>query len=951
MDNTNSNIYLIYYLIIILVLLFTINYISLAGCKIPSTINNKKENFNVENIISEFIIIGVGTDKNLYMKDGLASSWINIPSSCCVIDITSTSDGKILGIGTDNKIWVKNNIHENWISVGNNTCCIIGIGMMNDGTILGVDVDNYLYTMASSLQGGWNYLGKNSCCITKAIQLTDGRIIGIGMDNKLYIKQTLKANWIFAGDNSCCIKSIAEAPTGILIGVGMDNKLYTKQNLNTPWIFAGENTCCVTSICTLKINPTIDDFIKKGCFIDQANRAIPNLLANTNTIKECVNLAKSKGYNTIGYQYHGQCWAGNDSDFAKYGKQTNTTACNELDPGASTNIVYQQNLPPKPRYCNKFANVHLPGGGFEAGSSIDNIKPSPVATSTATVQSCEDECLKDSSCKQYVREKNGNCYLMNTAYMYDIDNKNQNSNQYDSGSCGITTNIPRVHMSTNNVKPVYALGKFGIVPWGNAAKFDSEAYWIWNSPAADKSAIINSFPIKFQKICINPTNDKIPIEVSVIAANAIQGANMFNLNQKLISTFKDAGWLGPDSYSKISTNLEPGTNLFEFVCQNNSNSAGLIVSVRNKLNGQIILRTNNTWLHVLNAIEIQSNDKNLNLKAIQSNNIINQIIQFKNQDDVKNILVGGTFKLRINLPNVPSYVKGQEYKEGQSPNYFYISVEKLAPNCSIEHNSQCMNIFVDNKKCKNLTLSNESRINSYRLVLVSSQYALDPTVPFGKNTDFTIIMLNDKLYIKNVQTGYLPKLFVNDFKQNIYGYMDSNYLSNINTLKDTNNRLCGINASNESETLLRQKSTGVVGNVIDNIIGSTNQNKKDQKFISCSTNNDGSMYLITTNNLAESTPIQFVLNKDGTINLRLQQYNIYGNIDKSYSLVFCNFNVNNYAFIEKTTNPLGTFLLNMVCFDPDDKRQLPKNTLNFEIELIQYPSAYINKNSIIDLDK
>ena len=33
----------------------------------------------------------------------------------------------------------------------------------------------------------------------------------------------------------------------------------------------------------------------------------------------------------------------------------------------------------------------------------------------------------------------------------------------------------------------------------------------------------------------------------------------------------------------------------------------------------------------------------------------------------------------------------------------------------------------------------------------------------------------------------MPKLFVNDFKQPLYGYMDANYLSNINSLKSNQN--------------------------------------------------------------------------------------------------------------------------------------------------------------------
>jgi hypothetical protein len=283
-----------------------------------------------------------------------------------------------------------------------------------------------------------------------------------------------------------------------------------------------------------------------------------------------------------------------------------------------------------------------------------------------------------------------------------------------------------------------------------------------------------------------------------------------------------------------------------------------------------------------------------------------------------------------------------------------LSIEKLDPNCQVQDSGKCMNVYVDNKKCGNATLSNVSRTNAYRIVLVSKAYVLDPDIPFGKNVDFTLVKVGEKMYLKNVQTGYMPKLFINDYKQQLYGYMDTSYLSNINSLKSNQNKLCGVNA-NAVETPSEESAGGVgsiIGKAMGGLFGSSSEQgpTANQKFVNCSTNADGSMYMMSTTNLVESNPIKFVLNKDGTVSIRLQQFNTYGNIDKTFSLVFCNFNVNTYAFIEKLTNPLGTFLINMVCFDPDDKRQLPNNTLNFSVEISKYPDSYLKEKNIYNLN-
>ncbi len=110
-------------------------------------------------------------------------------------------------------------------------------------------------------------------------------------------------------------------------------------------------------------------------------------------------------------------------------------------------------------------------------------------------------------------------------------------------------------------------------------------------------------------------------------------------------------------------------------------------------------------------------------------------------------------------------------------------------------------------------------------------------------------------------------------------------------------------------------------------------------------------FLLTTLNFSDTTPIKFILNtSNNTVSIKLQEFNNYGNVDKLYSLVSCNFNVDTYEFIEKTSNSLGTFLLNVLCVDSDHDRKMPKNNINFNIEFIELPENYLKNKYIFDLD-
>ena len=72
----------------------------------------------------------------------------------------------------------------------------------------------------------------------------------------------------------------------------------------------------------------------------------------------------------------------------------------------------------------------------------------------------------------------------------------------------------------------------------------------------------------------------------------------------------------------------------------------------------------------------------------------------------------------------------------------------------------------------------------------------------GKNSDFTLVKVNNQIYLKNIQTGYLPSLYSNNISLPIYGDMQINSNTNINSVRSQlSNTLC-------SQEVLPTQTTG-----------------------------------------------------------------------------------------------------------------------------------------------
>lgn len=87
-----------------------------------------------------------------------------------------------------------------------------------------------------------------------------------------------------------------------------------------------------------KIDKPLNEYQLKGCYNDSPNRALPVYAGNGKTVASCKQEAEKRNMNTFGLQYYGECWLGNDVDYAKYGP---TNSCGNLG-GAWSQNVYKK---------------------------------------------------------------------------------------------------------------------------------------------------------------------------------------------------------------------------------------------------------------------------------------------------------------------------------------------------------------------------------------------------------------------------------------------------------------------------------------------------------------------------------------------------------------------------------------------------------------------------------
>ena len=215
-------------------------------------------------------IIGVGTDKNLYIKDGLTKPWVKVPNSGDVKSVFQLNDYTFIGVGMDNKLWTRSDINANWNQVPNSGD-VIHIIQLKDNTFLGIGTNLFLYTKAT-LTAPW-ILIPNSCCVTNIIQLNDRSFVGIGTDKKLWTKATLTSGWSQV-PNSGDVISIVQLPDNTVVGIGTDNFLWTKASLTAPWSQIPAS-CCVTNITNISKRPESTQTVSASASASASASTVP----------------------------------------------------------------------------------------------------------------------------------------------------------------------------------------------------------------------------------------------------------------------------------------------------------------------------------------------------------------------------------------------------------------------------------------------------------------------------------------------------------------------------------------------------------------------------------------------------------------------------------------------------------------------------------------------------
>jgi hypothetical protein len=218
---------------------------------------------------SPFMLIGVGTDGNLYVKQSLDESdgWglVSDNSSGNIKSVCTGSDGQTIystNINT-NKIMSKSSWDApTWNSFDTGGGVFQAIAACPDGTLLGVGLDNTLYQINSD--GSYTSVKTNPADGENEIGVAvglDGSVFVCNGAGDVYKKNSYQnlqnQGWQYQ-TGGCCVKAMTIGSDGTFIGVGTDDQLYTKDSytdLTTAWKGPYGSSCCVVGITTVLKNP------------------------------------------------------------------------------------------------------------------------------------------------------------------------------------------------------------------------------------------------------------------------------------------------------------------------------------------------------------------------------------------------------------------------------------------------------------------------------------------------------------------------------------------------------------------------------------------------------------------------------------------------------------------------------------------------------------------------
>jgi len=207
--------------------------------------------------VARFVILGVGTDGQLWVKKSLdpADRWrrVNEDKINDLISISVGADGRsIIGVTKNFRIIKKNSWSDSTWSTISNNCCVTSIGMDREGRIFGLGTDRKVWTK-DSLDGSWTQRassGENGLFLS--VGVNSNELYMIDMNSVVY-KKTIPVNinnlastsW-YPFMNLQGIKGYVRAHDNTELLIDSGSQITT---LTSNGFFTNQNSCCVNSVC------------------------------------------------------------------------------------------------------------------------------------------------------------------------------------------------------------------------------------------------------------------------------------------------------------------------------------------------------------------------------------------------------------------------------------------------------------------------------------------------------------------------------------------------------------------------------------------------------------------------------------------------------------------------------------------------------------------------------
>ena len=249
---------------------------------------------------SDYTIIGIGTDGNLYASSGIDGEWALSPDGAAYLTgICTGNDGKTLLIcGYGGILYTKTSWDAMpYTAIPDPNCCVIKIAQGSDGTIVGVGTDNTLYAKMGGISGDWTHVNSADEWVSAVCIAPDDSVYAIGAYTGsdgygIYKKKSYKT---LASESWELITSqffidISIMANGTMIGVGTDNQLYTYasyKHIRDTSKRVGHGSGSVVSVTSV-LNPKYANF-KGKTFAGSASL----LDSSANTIQSCQALCSA----------------------------------------------------------------------------------------------------------------------------------------------------------------------------------------------------------------------------------------------------------------------------------------------------------------------------------------------------------------------------------------------------------------------------------------------------------------------------------------------------------------------------------------------------------------------------------------------------------------------------------------------------------------------------------